>query len=189
MVFAPARLRSAVAGYWPIAVLRDASAFQPSSVMPSIRRLKTRRQFLAVASTRQKWVTPGLILQVRRRPPSEDGPAASSLSEIERAAGLGFTVSRKVGNAVARNRARRRLKAAAAEIMEDCALGGRDYVLIGRRSTLNRPFEDLIADLKEALKRIERKSAPNGKSSKLNSNGGKREKRAPKGQNGVESTS
>ena len=155
MAFAPARLRSAVVGYWPIAVLKDVSAFQLSFVTPSIRRLKTRRQFLAVASTRQKWVTPGLILQVRRRPPSEDGPAASSLSEIERAAGLGFTVSRKVGNAVVRNRVKRRLRAVAKEILPRYAKDHRDYVLIGRRNTLNRPYPELINDLKTALEKLD----------------------------------
>lgn len=69
--------------------------------------------------------------------------------------GLGFTVSKKVGNAVERNRARRRLKAAAAEVMPYCASANADYVVIGRRSALARPFADLKADLDKALRRTD----------------------------------
>lgn len=67
--------------------------------------------------------------------------------------GLGFTVSKKVGNAVERNRARRRLKAVAGEIMPRCASINTDYVVIGRRAALTRPFGDLLADLDTALRR------------------------------------
>ena len=67
---------------------------------------------------------------------------------------LGFTVSRKVGNAVTRNRAKRRLKAAAGLVMPDQAMPGFDYVLIGRRETVNRPFPLLLQDLQTALKRL-----------------------------------
>ena len=65
----------------------------------------------------------------------------------------GFTVSKKVGNAVERNRARRRLKAAAEKVLPSSACDGRDYVIIGRKATLTRPFNRLIDDLKSALKR------------------------------------
>lgn len=67
--------------------------------------------------------------------------------------GLGFTVSKKVGNAVERNRARRRLKAVAAEVMPRCASANTDYVVIGRRAALTRPFAELKADLDKALRR------------------------------------
>lgn len=67
---------------------------------------------------------------------------------------LGFTCSRKVGNAVARNRARRRLQAAAREMMPDSAQPGYDYVLIGRTETLDRPYALLLQDLRMALKRV-----------------------------------
>jgi len=65
-----------------------------------------------------------------------------------------WTCSRKVGGAVVRNRARRRLRQAAERVMPDQAAGARDYVLIGRRTTIGRPFEDLVADLETALARI-----------------------------------
>jgi len=64
---------------------------------------------------------------------------------------VGFTASRKIGGAVERNRARRRLRAAAQAVLPLYGLAGNDYVLVARRETLTRPFEDLIADLKSAL--------------------------------------
>jgi ribonuclease P protein component len=115
-------------------------------------RLKTRRQFLHVAGAGRKWVAPGLILQVC----PHDGDGAPDDGGAEEAPGLrvGFTVSRKVGGSVARNRARRRLREAAERVMPDQAAGGRDYVLIGRRTTLDRPFADLVTDLETALARL-----------------------------------
>ncbi len=64
---------------------------------------------------------------------------------------VGFTVSRKVGNAVARNRARRRLRAAVDRVMPTRARPGYDFVVIGRAGTLTRPFDSLVGDLTTAL--------------------------------------
>lgn len=69
---------------------------------------------------------------------------------------IGFTVSKKVGNAVARNRARRRLRAAVDRVMAGRVEPWTDYVLIGRIATIDRPFDALVADLKTALDRIRR---------------------------------
>ncbi|MCH8196905.1 MAG: ribonuclease P protein component [Proteobacteria bacterium] len=121
-------------------------------------RLKRREEFLRVASARRKWVAPGLILQARtavtpaRSPLGKDGgggPAA-----IGEGFRVGFTVSRKVGNAVARNRARRRLRAAAAEVMPRHAKAAHDFVVIGRSGTLTRPYTALVGDLKTALRHL-----------------------------------
>lgn len=106
--------------------------------------LKKRREFLRAARNGAKSVTPGLILQVR--PSAEAESAADGIR-------VGFTVSRKVGNAVARNRARRRLRAAAEQVLGKGAERGRDYVLIGRRETVSRPFAALVDDLEKALQR------------------------------------
>jgi ribonuclease P protein component len=66
---------------------------------------------------------------------------------------VGFTVTKKVGNAVERNRIKRRLRAAAREILPAQARCGYDFVLIGRKGTLTRPFADLKSDLVQALGR------------------------------------
>lgn len=121
--------------------------------MAALERLKRRREFLRVAATRRKFVAPGLVLQVCRREktkPAEPLPAESDPLPPR----IGFTVSRKVGNAVARNRARRRLRAAADQVMPRHAAPGEDYVLIGRAGTLTRPFAELVADLEAGLKRL-----------------------------------
>jgi ribonuclease P protein component len=64
---------------------------------------------------------------------------------------VGFTASRKVGGAVMRNRAKRRLRAAAAATLPLLAREGHDYVLVARTATLSRPFAELTRDLEKAL--------------------------------------
>lgn len=68
---------------------------------------------------------------------------------------VGFTASRRVGGAVERNRARRRLRAAAAEVLPAHGARGCDYVLIARQGTLTRPYGALAGDLAGALKRLD----------------------------------
>lgn len=68
---------------------------------------------------------------------------------------VGFTASRKVGNAVVRNRAKRRLRAIAAQVLSTQDKSGMDYVLIARAATAERPFAALLADLEMALRRVE----------------------------------
>lgn len=67
---------------------------------------------------------------------------------------VGFTASRRVGNAVRRNRIRRRLKAAVGEVLAVHAKPDRDYVVIGRAATFKRPYSALLKDLETALKRV-----------------------------------
>ncbi len=131
--------------------------------MPSVGRLRTRPDFLKVAAAGAKWVAPGLILQARRRPASAAagaaagaGPAPGEADQVR----VGFTVSRKVGNAIRRNRARRRLRAVAAEVLPEFGRPGCDYVLIGRAGTLDRPYAELVQDLRTALERIGRNQGP-----------------------------
>lgn len=108
-------------------------------------RLKQRADFLRIAALRRKWAAPGLILQAAPSTGSED--QADSLR-------VGFTVSKKVGNAVCRNRAKRRLRSAVDEVFPSQAASGLDYVVIGRRETLERPYSLLLQDLRAALKRV-----------------------------------
>jgi ribonuclease P protein component len=116
--------------------------------MAAVARLKRRPEFLRVAGGRQKWVAPGLILQALRQDDSK--PSTEGIAPAR----VGFTASAKVGNAVVRNRARRRLRAAAASVLPLKAEPAHDYVLIARAGTLKRRFADLVADLEAGLKRL-----------------------------------
>lgn len=115
----------------------------PPAVLPRLEGLKRRADFLACARARRA-VTPGFILQGRDR-----GDGA-------RAIRVGFTASKKVGNAVARNRAKRRLRALARAHLPELGRVGWDYVLIARRdSTASLPFDRLGADLASTLRRLD----------------------------------
>ncbi len=108
--------------------------------------LKKRRDFLACARAR-RWVAPALILQARER----RGEAEADIPGIR----VGYTCSKKVGGAVVRNRAKRRLRAAAAEVLGPGGHAGWDYVLIGRAgATATQPFDRMVADLTKALDRV-----------------------------------
>jgi ribonuclease P protein component len=103
-------------------------------------RLKRRAQFLRAAAEGRKVATAGLVLQALSR--GDNAPTR-----------LGFTVTKKIGNAVVRNRSRRRLKEAARLVLAVHAPVGVDLVLIGREATLRRRFADLQNDLRRALAR------------------------------------
>jgi len=115
-----------------------------------MRKLKVRAEFLWVAGGR-RWATPGLVLQCRqtRKTAEHEGPKV----------GVGYTATKKIGNAVVRNRAKRRLRAAASQILPLHAKAGHDYVLIGRKETATRPFDLLREDLETAMKRVHSKRA------------------------------
>lgn len=107
-----------------------------------MERLKRRQDFLAAAKASYA-AMPGLVLQARNR--RDDG-----------APRVGFTATKKLGNAVVRNRVKRRLREAARLGLPQSARAGYDYVLIGRAPTLTRGFSDLQNDLAQALKRLHR---------------------------------
>ena len=111
-----------------------------------VNRLKRRKDFLRVSQRGRKQAMPGLILQSFRQQPD------SSESKID--VRVGFTVTKKIGNAITRNRVRRRLKAAAAILINTHAQENTDYVLIGRAGTLKRPFAFLVNDLKTAMQKL-----------------------------------
>ena len=117
------------------------------------QRLKRRREFLHVARAGRKWAAPGLVLQVSQRRDQDDHPSNGAAGETDFR--VGFTVTRKVGGAVDRNRARRRLRAAVERVMPTHAACGRDYVVIGRGETLRRPFAALVGDLETALRKLD----------------------------------
>jgi len=118
------------------------------SVTPGVSRLKRRPEFLRAARQGRKWAAPGLVLQARQRREDE-------VSSVGTGMRVGFTVSRKVGNAVQRNRARRRLRAAADIVLGAHGRKGTDIVIIGRAATLRRSFAKLVDDLEKALKKLD----------------------------------
>ena len=116
--------------------------------------LKKRRQFLQVAASQRKWVTPGFVLQLNVRGAIRSATRDDQVLESPR---VGFTVTKRVGNAVVRNKVKRRLRAAAAEWFHH-ASAGNDYVLIGRKQALERPFQSLTSDLKWALRKLDERA-------------------------------
>jgi len=160
MAFVPARRPSAAAGCSPVGGPRDASVCPPERGgsqsdrrAPSgkdaacrVSRLKRRPEFLAVAASGRRWVAPCFVLQVGPRPATAEGGSS--------AIGIGFTASRRIGNAVARNRAKRRLVAAARRLLPGVAAPGYDYVLVARSAVLTCSFQDLLDELAKAFPRV-----------------------------------
>jgi ribonuclease P protein component len=107
-----------------------------------VERLRKRADFLA-AATGPRVSAAGFIVQTRER--ADAGPPR-----------VGFTVSKKVGGAVERNRVRRRLREVVRLSDAGPLRSGSDYVVIGRRAALELPFDRLIADFAHALGRIHR---------------------------------
>lgn len=107
-----------------------------------------------MAAGGRKFVAPGLILQARRHAAKDERGADESKATGEIDLRVGFTASRKVGNAVERNRARRRLKAASEAVLREHGTPGYDYVVVARAGTLARGYADLLADLAAGLKHL-----------------------------------
>ena len=107
-------------------------------ISPEIRRLKTRSEFVRVAkghSERRR----SIVVQALR--------SHSEESQI----GAGFTTTKKIGNAVIRNRARRRMREACKTVLPPLATMGTDYVFIARKDTAQISWAKLLDDMKSAL--------------------------------------
>lgn len=128
--------------------LRIGANFRTATL--AMQRLKQRADFLAAAAGARAPVS-GFVLQARDR--REDGPVR-----------VGFTCSKKVGNAVERNRVRRRLREMVRLAQSEALRRGYDYVLIGRRTALNLPFERLVDDFSRALGRVHGAAKDGGRS-------------------------
>lgn len=120
----------------PVQVLSPAASCRPIV-------LSRRADFLRAAQAHRQG-TPSFLLQARLR--QADEPPGLR---------VGFTCSKKVGNAVARNRAKRRLREIARLVLPDAGKDGWDYVLVGRAEvTANHPFAAMQDDLRRALARV-----------------------------------
>ncbi|MDF1747262.1 MAG: ribonuclease P protein component [Alphaproteobacteria bacterium] len=134
----------------------------------TLDRLRKRADFLRVTRQRNSAGMPGLVLQAApsgltpKTVETVDGVIENQTVHPDKnkpagggdGARIGFTASRKVGNAVARKRAQRRLRAVSAAVMTQHAMPGRDYVLIARQTTPTRDYSALRGDLERALKRL-----------------------------------
>ena len=103
--------------------------------------IKKRKNFLIVAKNGQKIVTKGLVFQAVKNDDNSESR-------------LGVTVTKKIGCAVVRNKAKRRLRRAFEEAFKGIQINGFDFVAIGRYCTCTRDFEKLVADFRYALKNI-----------------------------------
>lgn len=103
-------------------------------------KLKKRNQFVEIANKGRKIVSSGLILQFKE-----------NALDINR---VGFTVTKRVGNAVIRNRVRRRLREVVRLGLPAFDKTGYDFVIIGRMETIHRPFKDLQADFSKLIAQI-----------------------------------
>jgi ribonuclease P protein component len=111
--------------------------------------IRDRADFLRVRGG-PRWSGPAFLLELRERRP--DGPAR-----------FGFTVTRKLGNAVVRNRIKRRLRHAVRAVAAAGTRAGCDYVIVARPAAVSQPFADLQRDLSTALRRVHGPAATSSK--------------------------
>jgi len=112
-------------------------------------RLKKRSDFLRVAAYQRKVVMPTMIVQLAQRSTVDKSGQELPLLRV------GFTASRKVGNAVKRNFARRRLRAVVETVCSSFSFSGEDIVIIARSSVVTAPYAALLRDFHQALNRLE----------------------------------
>jgi ribonuclease P protein component len=132
-----------------------ARATASKGTTPDVTTLKRRAEFLRVRKG-ARWAGPAFVLEAKERNPETGGPAEEPKPRF------GFTVTRQIGKAVARNRIKRRLKAAVRGVSPDHAKGNFDYVLIARKPALTSPFGAIVTDLVKALERVHR-APPRGR--------------------------
>ena len=124
--------------------LKERSAFSVKMKQNRLPpRLQKRPEFLAVASANKKFVTACFILQC-------GAPFADN-----RSSKIGYTASRRVGGAVDRNRVKRKMRELVRLVLAPKLEGGRDYVMVGRKSAVKRPFAIMIKDAEKVLNKMQ----------------------------------
>ncbi len=115
-----------------------------------LKRLKKRRDFLAISATKQRFIVKSCVIQYKKS--DSDTPQDEVI--------IGFTVTKKQGNAVCRNKIKRKLKEAANVVFRQLAKTGYEYVIIGRKEAIDRDFQLIINDMKFALEKIHKQKLP-----------------------------
>lgn len=111
-----------------------------TALSPSVETLRKRADFLAIAKSGQRGIAQSVTLQYRPQP-------KTNLIRV------GFTATKKLGNAVVRNRSKRRLRAAIHEVLKEKQIGPCDIVLIAREGLAERDFPTLLQDLRYCLRK------------------------------------
>ena len=111
--------------------------------MPEFLKLKKRKDFVRIAKSGHSFATHSIVLQGDANP-----------SDAEAVTRVGYTTTKKIGSAVVRNRCRRRLRAAVAQILPELGMKGTDYVLIARYCTADVEFASICRDLRYGIKKI-----------------------------------
>lgn len=111
-----------------------------------LETMRKRAEFLAVRGG-SRWSAPAFVLETKKRKTAPDGVSVPG-------ARFGFTITKKIGNAVVRNKIRRRLKAALEPLVDSLAQPANDYVVVARRAAFDIPFATLQKDLERALQRV-----------------------------------
>ena len=121
-----------------------------SKVKKLVGRLKKRSEFINVTANGKKWVTRGFILVANAQ-------REKSKPDLEYLPRVGFTATKKIGNSVVRNKAKRILRAISKEVLTSSNTPNWDYVIIARKTLTTSNYEDLKKDFRWAIKKLEAK--------------------------------
>ena len=121
-----------------------------SKVKKLVGRLKKRSEFINVTANGKKWVTQGFILVANAQ-------REKSKPDLEYLPRVGFTATKKIGNSVVRNKAKRILRAISQEVLTSSNTPAWDYVIIARKTLTTSNYEDLKKDFRWAIKKLEAK--------------------------------